>query len=66
MAHLECKLYNQVPSGDHTLFVGEVLAAYVTKSMFNQTYNLEKTDLIYHIGGKHFAKINKKVIIPEV
>ena len=65
VAHLECKLYKQVPAGDHTLFIGEVLAAYVNKNIFNQTYNLEKANLIYHVGGKYFTTIIPKIIVPE-
>jgi flavin reductase (DIM6/NTAB) family NADH-FMN oxidoreductase RutF len=65
VAHLECKLYKQVPTGDHTLFIGEVLAAYVNENTFNQTYNLEKASLIYHVGGKYFATITPKIMVPE-
>lgn len=30
LANFECKVVNSVDSGDHTIFVGEVLAAYVS------------------------------------
>jgi flavin reductase (DIM6/NTAB) family NADH-FMN oxidoreductase RutF len=28
-AHLECRLHKQVETGDHSIFVGEVVAAHV-------------------------------------
>jgi len=34
--HLECKLTDTKPYGDHTLLVGEVLMAYVDKEAFNK------------------------------
>ncbi len=62
---LECKLFNQVPTGDHTLFIGEVLAAYVDKDAFNKTYDLEKIKLIYHMGGNQFTTLNPEIMTPE-
>ena len=39
LAHLECKIVNKVQAGDHTLFIGEVLTAYVNRgsSLINGT-----------------------------
>jgi len=65
VAHLECKLYKQVQAGDHTLFIGEVVAAYANRDMFAQTYNLEKAELIYHMGGDKFTMLTPKVTRPE-
>lgn len=35
VAHIECKVVNMFPTGDHTLFIGEVLAAYADGELFN-------------------------------
>ena len=34
IAHLECKLHNQFKTGDHTIFVGEIIEAYADKGVF--------------------------------
>jgi flavin reductase (DIM6/NTAB) family NADH-FMN oxidoreductase RutF len=41
--HLECKLFKEIPLGDHTMFVGEVVEASI---------NQDKTPLALH-GGKY-------------
>lgn len=61
VAHLECTLYKQVKAGDHTLFIGEVVAAYADKNVFTQTYDVEKTKLIYYMGGAKFTTLASKV-----
>ena len=35
IAHLECKVVKEITIGDHTLFLGKVIAAYVNKNSFN-------------------------------
>ncbi|UCE16671.1 MAG: flavin reductase family protein [Candidatus Bathyarchaeota archaeon] len=63
VAHLECKLYQQILMGDHTVFVGEVLKAYVNEGFFpNSKFDLEKVKLIYHVGGDDFATLASKVV----
>ena len=66
VAHLECKLYKQVQAGDHTLFIGEVVAAYADENVFTKTYDLEKTELIYHMGGDKFTTLTSKATRPEL
>jgi len=39
--NLECKLHQEIPLGDHTLFVGEVIAG---------SFNPEEKTLAYHAG----------------
>ncbi len=66
MAHLECKLYQQISMGDHTLFVGEVLTAYVNEGVFNGNFDLEKVKLIYHVGGDDFATLAPEIVSPSL
>jgi len=66
VAHLECKLSKQVITGDHTIFVGRILTAYVNKGIFDETYNLQKVKPIYHIGGDKFATLASKVTSPKL
>jgi len=66
IAHLECKLSQQVTTGDHTIFVGEIIAAYVNEGVFDGTYNLKKVKPIYHMGGDNFATLAPEVTSPKL
>ncbi|MEM0095418.1 MAG: flavin reductase family protein [Candidatus Bathyarchaeia archaeon] len=67
VAHLECKLYGKFPTGDHTIFVGEVVEAYANKDCLSETgsYNLEKARMIFHLGGDLFATLEPKIYKPK-
>jgi flavin reductase (DIM6/NTAB) family NADH-FMN oxidoreductase RutF len=65
VAHLECKLVQKITTGDHTLFVGEVLAAYVNKGVFIETFNSEKVKPLFHMGGDDFVTISPEVVTPR-
>jgi flavin reductase (DIM6/NTAB) family NADH-FMN oxidoreductase RutF len=64
VAHLECKLHSQFKTGDHTIFVGEVIAAYANKGVFTDIYNIDKVQMLYHLGGSIFATLNQKLYTP--
>lgn len=67
VAHLECKLHQQISMGDHTLFVGEVLTAYVNEGVFlNNKFDLEKVKLIYHAGGDDFVTLVPETVSPRL
>jgi len=66
VAHLECKLHQQISMGDHTLFVGEVLTAYVNEGVFHGKFDLEKAKLIYHAGGDDFATLAPEIVSPSL
>jgi flavin reductase (DIM6/NTAB) family NADH-FMN oxidoreductase RutF len=61
VAHLECKLHNQFTTGDHTIFVGEVIAAYANKGAFTDKYNIDKSKMLYHLGGNVFATLDPRL-----
>lgn len=65
VAHLECKLQNQFTTGDHTIFVGEIVEAYANKGTFESVYNLGKAKMIFHLGGNEFATLDPKVLKPK-
>lgn len=65
IAHLECKLQSQFTTGDHTIFVGEIVEAYADKGTFEGVYNLEKAKMIFHLGGNEFATLEPKVLKPK-
>ncbi len=66
VAHLECRLRSQFTTGDHTIFVGEVVEAYADKEAFKQGYNLERVRLVYHVGENEFATLEPRLFTPEL
>ena len=66
VAHLECKLHSQFTTGDHTIFVGEIVEAYANKDAFAEKYNIEKARMVFHLGGNDFATLEPKVFTPKL
>ncbi|MEM3565994.1 MAG: flavin reductase family protein [Candidatus Bathyarchaeia archaeon] len=67
IAHLECRVHSQFQTGDHTIFVGEILEAYANKECFTSAgYDLEKARMIFHLGGDEFATIHSKIFKPKL
>ncbi|MHA1376927.1 MAG: flavin reductase family protein [Candidatus Helarchaeota archaeon] len=54
---VECRVLKNDRVGDHTVCFGKVLDCYVKKeySIENKGYDLEKVQLIYHLGGNSFT-----------
>lgn len=58
-AHLECKMVQNLTVGDHTLFVGEVLAVQATEGTFkNNLLMIDKIQPLYYIGGNSYTTID--------
>jgi flavin reductase (DIM6/NTAB) family NADH-FMN oxidoreductase RutF len=58
VAHLECKLVGKFQTGDHTIFVGRVVAASVDGAAFDNKGNIMNLKLfkpIFHLGGDSFS-----------
>lgn len=66
VAHLECVLNDQFTTGDHTIFVGQIVAAYADKEAFTEGYNLKKAKMVFHVGGNDFATLGSRVYKPRV
>ncbi len=66
VAHLECRLHRQITTGDHTLFIGQVLAAYADEEVFDGRYDLQNVSLLYHMGGDDFTTIGPRKITPSL
>lgn len=66
VAHLECKLHSQFSTGDHTIFVGEIVEAYANREVFTDRYDLEKARMIFHLGGNDFATLEPRVFTPKL
>lgn len=66
VAHLECRLQQTFVTGDHTVFVGEVIEAYVDEDSFKEEFDIEKAKLIYHLGGNKFATLLPEIVEPSL
>ncbi|MGA2524883.1 MAG: flavin reductase family protein [Candidatus Bathyarchaeia archaeon] len=64
VAHLECSVNNKFTTGDHTIFVGKILEAYCDAGAFNEIYDLQKTRMLFHVGGNNFAILDSKICKP--
>jgi len=65
VAHLECKLHSQIATGDHTIFVGEIIRAYADREAFNEEYDLKKAKMIFHLSRNKFATLAPKIFKPK-
>lgn len=66
VANLECKLVQKVVTGDHTVFIGEIVAAHVNEGVFDDKFSISKVHLVYHLGGDDFATLSPKVVTPHL
>jgi len=66
VAHLECKLKQTFATGDHDIFVGEVIEAYANEDSFKDEFDIGKARLIYHVGGNKFVTLSDKMIEPSL
>ncbi len=57
LGHLECGVIDAFKVGDHTLFVGEVIGAWVEEEAFDGYWKLEAEELspLLHLGAGYFA-----------
>jgi flavin reductase (DIM6/NTAB) family NADH-FMN oxidoreductase RutF len=58
IGNIECRLYSHHEAGDHTIFVGEVVAASVKEGLFD-TYlrvDLKDAKTLHHLGGEVFCQ----------
>lgn len=62
VANLECRLAGQMTSGDHTIFVGEILAVWVTPQPRRLLCSIDEStgyDFLMEKGGYRFGVVKK-------
>lgn len=64
IAHLECVVDNRFTAGDHTIFIGRIIASYADMGIFTESYDLKKVRLLYHSGGNNFAVLDPRIYKP--
>jgi flavin reductase (DIM6/NTAB) family NADH-FMN oxidoreductase RutF len=66
VAHLECRVAEIIPKGDHILVIGEVLAAYAAKEAFKELYDLKRFRPLLHLGNDVFTTTSTETIKPKL
>ena len=63
VGHIECSVADAYTMGDHTLFVGKVIAAQVEEDAFDGTWRLVDADLkpLHYLGLNHFAVLEERL-----
>ena len=62
LAFLECKLENQIETGDHTFFIGRVLHASLREDRFKQGWLLEQQDgALLVLQSDRYVSIGKEI-----
>ena len=63
IAHLECKVVKTISSGDHSLFIGQVLAASAEDGLFDEILNTDnpRAKTLHHLGGDFYTVPGKKI-----
>lgn len=57
---VECKVLNVVPAGDHDIFIGDVVIAYVNKDdAYNTHWDIHNYEPILYISEGHFITVSK-------
>jgi flavin reductase (DIM6/NTAB) family NADH-FMN oxidoreductase RutF len=55
IGHIECYLRDIKEIGDHGLFLGEIIFACAEEGLFDEAWQVDKTKLLFHLGGKSFT-----------
>ncbi|MBU0580322.1 MAG: flavin reductase family protein [Candidatus Margulisbacteria bacterium] len=63
VAHLECKIINEIKAGDHQILVAEIVAASANEGVVSEKgiVNVEKAQMLHHLGGAYFGVMEKEV-----
>ncbi len=61
IGNLECYVRDVREFGDHKFFVGEIIYAQAEEGMFEQTWDVDKMRLIYHLGGAFFTSSGQMI-----
>jgi flavin reductase (DIM6/NTAB) family NADH-FMN oxidoreductase RutF len=65
IGHLECRVVQEVTAGDHTLFLGEVVAASAAEGLWDEVWQVDReaARTIHHLGGRFFCAPERVVKI---
>lgn len=64
IGHLECRVMNRYPAGDHFIVVGQVVAASVEEGLFDEAWlaaGESGKGPLHHLGGKRYSTLGSLV-----
>lgn len=68
IANFECTVIDRQTYGDHTFFVGKVVAASCEEGKYlaqEKRLKIEELELVYHCGGDLFCSNNQEIVAPK-
>jgi flavin reductase (DIM6/NTAB) family NADH-FMN oxidoreductase RutF len=68
IGHLECGVTDVIPVGDHSLFLGEIVAASVDEGAFNgEAWTLITAEVkpLHHLGANLYATLQMPLSVPS-
>jgi flavin reductase (DIM6/NTAB) family NADH-FMN oxidoreductase RutF len=68
VANFECQVMDTQKYGDHTLFVGKVVAAMADRGAYNmlkKRLDLANLNLVFHCGGDFFCANKNTIVSPK-
>jgi flavin reductase (DIM6/NTAB) family NADH-FMN oxidoreductase RutF len=66
VAHIECKVLETIEVGDHTLIIGQIVAAHALEAYFDIVYNIKKFRPCLHLGKNFFTTCVKRRKEPKI
>lgn len=68
LAHLECRIVEDIEAGDHRLLIGEVIDAYAGRGFTDVEglRDVERTRPLLHVGRNRFAGLSGESIEPAL
>jgi flavin reductase (DIM6/NTAB) family NADH-FMN oxidoreductase RutF len=60
IGHLECAVLRNVETGDHTLFIGEVVVAEADEGAFDGYWCASDRHPLHYLGGNRFAPLGDR------
>lgn len=63
VAHIECGLHDALRIGDHTMFIGRVLAVQAEAESFDETWLVEDRDYrpLHYLGADRYAVLGERM-----
>lgn len=67
IGHLECRLDREMHVGDHSLFIGRVVKAWIEEGLFDDTWRIDRKggEGLHHLGGNVFG-ISREIRVVKV
>lgn len=64
IANIECRVTNEFEAGDHTVFIGKIVASLVDENAFDnrsKIFDMDNFSPILHVGGSDFVTSGEKI-----